>query len=289
MHTPAVSIMIPVRPASPGLGRALASLAIQRVADWEAVVVLDGPCVVNRALVRRFADPRVQLVEFDRQRGRGAARAAALERCRAPWIGFLDADDWYTPTKLATQLGCVDEDSSLEVVTTGMFIVDAGNELRGVRGLEGQGRAGGTIGALPFAPSLVRAERARRAGFDARLRSSEDRAFLAAAVPGAWWRSVADPLYVYDEYGQQDALRSLRSAVTTTRLALREHGPGRAAAVTAARQALRAGGTVAAHAAGLGEWLVARRSDAPSPEQVARFLVARHLLDDELRARGLAS
>ena len=62
-----------------------------------------------------------------------------------------------------------------------------------------------------------------------------------------------------------------------------------AAAVTAARQALRAGGTVAAHAAGLGEWLVARRSDAPSPEQVARFLVARHLLDDELRARGLAS
>jgi glycosyltransferase involved in cell wall biosynthesis len=109
-----VAVLMPVHhsPLSPGaafLPRALESLRVQTIRDWEAVVVDDGsrdPGAVA-AVVAAAGDPRIRLVRFEGNRGLGAALNAGLDATVAPVVAYLPADDVWTPDHLAAVLGCL--------------------------------------------------------------------------------------------------------------------------------------------------------------------------------------
>ena len=78
-----------------------AILAQQTTATFELIFVDDGStdATADAALAAAAGDQRFRLVRLDRNRGRGAARAAGVEAARGRAIGFVDADitvprDW---------------------------------------------------------------------------------------------------------------------------------------------------------------------------------------------------
>ena len=90
------------------LDEAIASVVRQSVDDWELIVADDGSSDASRAIVRRRAasDPRIRLVQHPDggNHGMSATRNLGLTHARGEYIGFLDADDVWEPSKIEEQL-----------------------------------------------------------------------------------------------------------------------------------------------------------------------------------------
>lgn len=97
------SVVIPLYNKGPYIEAALASVIAQSHADWEVIVVDDGSTDDGAERVRACRDERVRLVSqanggVSRARNRGIAEAQGELVC------FLDADDWYAPAYLGSQV-----------------------------------------------------------------------------------------------------------------------------------------------------------------------------------------
>jgi len=105
---PAVSVITPTLNRLAFLRRALESLVSQTYADFEAIVVVDGTSPELAEFVEGHPDPRVRLVQRETTGGTAAARNAGLEFALGRYIGFLDDDDLWLPTKLERQVPLLD-------------------------------------------------------------------------------------------------------------------------------------------------------------------------------------
>jgi glycosyltransferase involved in cell wall biosynthesis len=101
MTPPTVSVLLPVRNGGRWLETGLVSLARQTLADIEVVAVDDGSDDDSGAVLDRWAgrDPRFTVVHQPAA-GLVAALNRGLERCRAPLVARMDADDVSHPRRL---------------------------------------------------------------------------------------------------------------------------------------------------------------------------------------------
>lgn len=74
------------------------------MADFEIVVVIDGPNPATEAALARLADERVRFVVNERSLGAGGARNRGGELARGTWLAFLDDDDEFLPDMLERML-----------------------------------------------------------------------------------------------------------------------------------------------------------------------------------------
>jgi len=118
MVRPGVSVLLPVRDAGPYLGQCIASLERQTLADFEVVAVDDGSRDGSAEVLDAWAarDPRVR-VTHQPPSGLVAALNAGLERCRAPLVARMDADDISHPRRLELQARELEERHSVGVVS----------------------------------------------------------------------------------------------------------------------------------------------------------------------------
>jgi glycosyltransferase involved in cell wall biosynthesis len=109
-----VSVLIPARDAAATLGACLASVARQRAADLECVVVDDGSTDATPEIAATFAgrDARFRVVATP-ARGLVAALNAGLAHCCGRFVARLDADDLMHRDRLAAQVAALDADASL--------------------------------------------------------------------------------------------------------------------------------------------------------------------------------
>jgi glycosyltransferase involved in cell wall biosynthesis len=121
---PAVSVITPTVDRLDFLRRALDSVLAQTYGDLEAVVVVDGPSPKVAAFVAAHPDPRVRLVQRKERGGAAAARNTAIAASRGRYIGFLDDDDIWLPTKLERQVPLLD--AGAEVVHSLVYVADGG-------------------------------------------------------------------------------------------------------------------------------------------------------------------
>jgi len=98
-----VSVVIPAWNAASTVGEALGSVARQRPLPDEIVLVDDGSTDGTADAARR-AHAGVRVVTQARS-GAAAALNRGIEACRSSLLAFLDADDRWSPDKLALQLG----------------------------------------------------------------------------------------------------------------------------------------------------------------------------------------
>src|SRR4051794_37804689 len=98
---PDISIVIAARDREETIPKTIESLLAQDHESWEAIVVDDGSTDGTAALVARQAerDPRFRL-ERQANTGVSGARNVGIGSARAPWLMFLDADDWIAPDAL---------------------------------------------------------------------------------------------------------------------------------------------------------------------------------------------
>src|SRR5205814_1340782 len=76
---------------------------LQDAVNLEVIVVDDGSDESGQ--ITALADPRVRLVRHDENRGVAAARNTGISHAKGSWIAFLDDDDMWAPSKLASLVG----------------------------------------------------------------------------------------------------------------------------------------------------------------------------------------
>lgn len=102
MTTPLVSVITPVFNAARFLPETIRSVKVQTLSDWEHIFADDGSTDQSPAVVRQASadDDRIRLLFAGKRSGPARARNKALEAARGRFVAFLDADDYWLPTKL---------------------------------------------------------------------------------------------------------------------------------------------------------------------------------------------
>lgn len=129
---PVVSIVMPAYNAAPYIEAAITSVCKQTYADWELLVVNDCSTDDTAAIVRRLAtdEPRIILLENDRNRGVSYTRNYAISKAKGKWIAFLDSDDLWREDKLEKQMSCVSQHpDGVLFYTASAFITGEGQPL----------------------------------------------------------------------------------------------------------------------------------------------------------------
>lgn len=90
-----VSIVVPVYKAEKFIERTICSVQEQTFVDWELILVVDGSPDNSAKICRErtIGDKRIKVIEQENQ-GAHAARLTGLYHCTAPFVTFLDSDDW---------------------------------------------------------------------------------------------------------------------------------------------------------------------------------------------------
>jgi len=208
-----VSVIIPAYNAAATIAATVASALGQTYGDLEVIVVDDGSTDSTAAIVADFAraDPRLRLLRYPNG-GQAIARNRGIAAAVGELITFLDADDQWTPEKVAEQVRALDENPEaaiaygwtdyvdgagrllhrgsyvslsgrvLMALTQVNFIESGSNAMVRRSALEAIAAATADGGG-PFEPALVPSE-----DWDLWLRLAERFAFVAIARPQVRYR-----------------------------------------------------------------------------------------------------
>lgn len=103
---PVISVVIPTYNHAHFLRVALDSIRAQTFGDWEAIVVNNFSEDDTITVVESYDDPRIRMVNFANHGIIAAARNHGLSLTQAPFVAFLDSDDFWYPEKLQR---CIDK------------------------------------------------------------------------------------------------------------------------------------------------------------------------------------
>jgi len=98
-----VSVIIPTFNRADKVVRAVCSVLDQTFNDFELIVVDDGSTDSTERRLEPFVD-RIKYISHPSNLGVSAARNTAIENSSAPFIAFLDSDDYWMPEKLEVQV-----------------------------------------------------------------------------------------------------------------------------------------------------------------------------------------
>jgi glycosyltransferase involved in cell wall biosynthesis len=105
---PLVSVILPVFNGAEFVGCALESVLLQTYRNLEIVVVNDGSTDQSEAILQACAarDVRVRIITQSNA-GVAGARNRAIAESTGEFIAPIDADDLWSPDKIARQLTCM--------------------------------------------------------------------------------------------------------------------------------------------------------------------------------------
>ena len=129
------SVIIPLYNKAPYVRKAVESVIKQTFGNWELIVVDDGSTDGGGDVVRSFSDNRIQFVKQDNA-GVSVARNRGVAKSTAPYICFLDADDWWEPTFLEEMAKLIAEYPDAGIYGTNYYIVKNGKRRLAPIGVE---------------------------------------------------------------------------------------------------------------------------------------------------------
>jgi glycosyltransferase involved in cell wall biosynthesis len=145
------SVIMPLYNKAPYVRKAVESVVVQTCRDWELIVVDDGSTDGGGDIVASIADPRIRLVQQENA-GVSAARNRGASLSTAPYITFLDADDWWEPTFLEEMDGLIARHPGAGIYGTAYWIVRNGHRRLAPIGLD----AGFTEGEINYCQVYAR-------------------------------------------------------------------------------------------------------------------------------------
>jgi glycosyltransferase involved in cell wall biosynthesis len=101
MKSPKFSVVVTLYNKEAEIQSALRSVLSQTVEDFEILVINDGSTDGSRAVVEAFVDPRIRIID-QVNGGESAARNRGIAEASSALIAFLDGDDEWFPSFLAT-------------------------------------------------------------------------------------------------------------------------------------------------------------------------------------------
>jgi len=124
---PLISVCIPAYNNEAFIGTAIESVLNQTFADFELVVVDDRSTDGTREKIRAFRDPRIRIVENERNLGHEGNWNKALREGRGRFIKILPGDDLLHPRCLERQLTAFGDPAAagIALVACARDIIDA--------------------------------------------------------------------------------------------------------------------------------------------------------------------
>jgi glycosyltransferase involved in cell wall biosynthesis len=178
--TPAVSVCIPTYNGTQYVERTIRSVLAQTYTDFELVVRDDGSTDETLEVVRSIDDDRIRIVAGHENAGAGANFALAVAEASGTYVKLLCQDDVIYPDCLERQVGALEADPGVVMVSCHRDIVDDDDRVvyrnRGWRNASGvytgadvmraTVRAGTNLVGEPSAVLLRREEFEAAGGFD---------------------------------------------------------------------------------------------------------------------------
>lgn len=127
---PLVSVILPTYNRAHLLPRAIRSVLDQQYGHLQLIIIDDGSTDDTSAVIASIADPCIEYVRFERNRGIGAARHEGVNRAQGEFIAFIDSDDIWLPGKLELQLCLFRSYPQLEVIFGDFFNINHVNGSR---------------------------------------------------------------------------------------------------------------------------------------------------------------
>jgi len=123
-HIPFFSVIVTCHNRSHILERALKSLLIQDLQDWECLIVNDGSTDDTDAIVQSWinSDDRFRYLKHG-HRGQALTKNAGILASSGLFITFLDSDDEYTPDHLSIRKAMLEEYTHLDLLHGGVSII----------------------------------------------------------------------------------------------------------------------------------------------------------------------
>jgi GT2 family glycosyltransferase len=133
-----VSVIIPAYRADKYIGATLEGVRRQSNRSWEVVVVEDGSSGATEGLVEQFAASvpgrRVVYLRHCFNERLGPARNTAIRHARGEYLAFLDADDVWLESHLASHVAALDSSGAGLAYSTPVLYEDGTEVLLGVWG-----------------------------------------------------------------------------------------------------------------------------------------------------------
>jgi glycosyltransferase involved in cell wall biosynthesis len=195
-----VSVVVPCYNMAHYLQKAIASIRMQAWPDLEIIAVDDGSTDDTVEILRRLNGIDLRVLRQNNQ-GPSAARNLGISASRGKWIAFLDADDYWLPSKLKIQMETLTKEPEVAFCYGAAICLDSSNSEH----VRDPDKSGEDIfwdllwgSQLLLSSAILRRDCFDQAGsFDPQLRMGEDwDMFLRIA---ARWKGcyVQKPLMVY--------------------------------------------------------------------------------------------
>ena len=123
MNQPRVSVLMAVFNVAPFAAEAIQSVLHQSFTDFELIVADDGSTDGTPDIAAAFSDPRIRLLRLPHG-GAPAALNAGLAVARGEFLGILDGDDRWHPSKLQKHVDFLDRNPSIDLAFSWSRIID---------------------------------------------------------------------------------------------------------------------------------------------------------------------
>lgn len=151
---PHFSVIIPLYNKAPYVGKTVESVLCQTLRDYELIIIDNGSTDGSSEIVAGFTDSRIRIVRLEENVGVSNARNKGVKLSTAPYITFLDADDWWEPTFLEEMAGLIERHPDAGIYGTGYYIVKNGKKRVAPIGVEEGFTEGGINYCRVYAKTL---------------------------------------------------------------------------------------------------------------------------------------
>lgn len=122
-----ISVVLPVFNGEGTVRETIQCVLGQTVQDWELIIINDGSTDGTAELLDQIQDSRVKVFSFENA-GLSASRNRGLAMAKGDYISFIDADDLWTPQKLASQAALMNQSEQTAVVYSWTDFIDEAGE-----------------------------------------------------------------------------------------------------------------------------------------------------------------
>jgi hypothetical protein len=126
MHTPKVSVVMPVYNGKDYLREAASSVLHQTFTDFELIIINDGSTDGTPSILEEIAaDKRVRVLHNEENRGLTYTRNKGIANSRGQYIAMLDSDDAALPKRIEKQVIFLDSHPEFALVGSSINLVSS--------------------------------------------------------------------------------------------------------------------------------------------------------------------
>ena len=120
-NTPLVSVIIPTHNRPELLSEALASVVAQTMTDWQVIIVDDGSTpAVNEQQIQAQFGTKFQVLRHAVAQGVSSAKNTGIKAAIGKYLAFLDDDDLFAPTYLASAIEVLEANPQITTLFIGV-------------------------------------------------------------------------------------------------------------------------------------------------------------------------